>query len=97
LNVELTVAHDPRTVTLLLHAALKLRKVLFLAPSVFFLFVYEISRERAERIPAKVTRKRCLVPRSDEFEGQGQRSRLPGTKTAFFGPFRRPACGLCLL
>ena len=28
-----------------------------------------------------------LVPRSDEFEGQGQRSRSPGTKTAFFGPF----------
>jgi len=28
-----------------------------------------------------------LVPRSEEFEGQGQRSRSPGTKTSFFGPF----------
>jgi len=36
----------------------------------------------AERICVKFTRKTCLVPRSDEFEGQGQ--------------FRRPARGLCL-
>jgi len=28
-----------------------------------------------------------LVPRSDEFEGQGQRSRSQGSKTAFSGPF----------
>ena len=27
----------------------------------------------AERISAKFTRKTCLVPRSDEFEGHGQR------------------------
>ena len=97
------------------------------AVSVFFFFVYEISRESlngfapnshgsrvwplaqmslnvkvkdrrsrspgtktgfladisgtAERFCAKFTRKTCLVPRSDDFEGQGQ--------------FRRPACGLC--
>jgi len=37
----------------------------------------------AELICDKFTRKTCLVPRSDEFEGQGQ--------------FRRPACGLCFV
>ena len=36
----------------------------------------------AKLIYDKFTRKTCLVPRSDEFEGQGQ--------------FRRPTCGLCL-
>ena len=41
----------------------------------------------AEWICAKFTRKMCLVPRSDEFEGQGQSSRSPWTKMAFFGPF----------
>jgi len=38
----------------------------------------------AERICSKFTGKTCLVLRSDEFENfecQGQRSRLPGTKT----------------
>jgi len=35
----------------------------------------------AERICAKYTGKRCLVPRSEAFEYQGQRSRSPGTKT----------------
>jgi len=35
-----------------------------------------------ELICAKFTHKTCLVPRSDEFEGQGQ--------------FRRPACCVCL-
>jgi len=35
----------------------------------------------AERICAKFTGKTCLVPRSDEFECQGQRSRWPRTKT----------------
>jgi len=28
-----------------------------------------------------------LVPRWDKFEGQGQSSRLPGTKNGIFGPF----------
>jgi len=41
----------------------------FLAPSVFFVVVRNISGT-AERICAKFT-----VPRSDEFEGQGQRSK----------------------
>jgi len=36
----------------------------------------------AERICAKFTRKTRLVIRSDEFECQGQRSRLPGQKRA---------------
>jgi len=39
-----------------------------------FLLVYKISRGTTERICAKFTRKTCLVPRSDEFEGQGQTS-----------------------
>jgi len=41
----------------------------------------------AERLCAKFTGKTCLVRRSDEFECQDQRSRSPGTKTAFLGPF----------
>jgi len=49
----------------------------------FFVFVRNIS-QTAERICAKFTRKTCLVPRLDEFEGQGQR-------------FRQPACDLCLV
>jgi len=49
----------------------------------FFMFVYEISPGTAEQICAKFTRKMCLVPRLDEFESQGQRSRSPRTNTAF--------------
>jgi len=64
----------------------ELRRVMFLALSVcgFFVCVWNISGT-AERICAKFTRKTCLVPRSDEFEGQGhgQRWRSPGTKMAF--------------
>jgi len=62
--------------------AVNCRRFCFFAPSVVcvFLFVYEIFPGTAERIW-----KTCLVPCLDEFEGQ--RSRLPGTKTAFFGPF----------
>jgi len=63
--------------------------------SVFFVCVWNISGT-AEGICAKFTRKACLVPRSDEFEGKGQMSRSPGTKHGIFRPFRRPACGLCL-
>ena len=58
----------------------ELREVLFLAPSVcFFVFVWNISRT-AERICAKFTRKTYLVPRSDKFEGQGQRSKVKVTR-----------------
>jgi len=59
----------------------------FGAVSLCFSFVYEISRGTAERICAKLTWMTRLGPRSDEFEGQGHRSRSPGTKTAFFGTF----------
>jgi len=48
----------------------------------FFVCVWNISGT-AQRICAKFTRKTCLAPRMDEFEDQGQRSKLLGTKTAF--------------
>ena len=66
-----------------------MRKVLFFALSVTFLFVYEISRGTAERICAKFTGKTCFVPRSEEFERQGQRSKVKVTrdKNGIFGPF----------
>jgi len=66
----------------------ELRRVLFLASSVCgfcFVCVWNISGT-AEWMCAKFTRKTCLVPRSDEFEGQGQTSRSPGTKNGIFGP-----------
>jgi len=47
----------------------------------FFVCVWNISGS-AKRICDEFTWKTCLVPRWDEFEGQGQ--------------FRQPACGLCL-
>jgi len=61
----------------------ELRKVLFLAPSVrvFFGCVSNISGT-AERICAKFTRNTCVVPRFDEFEGQGHQ----GQNTAFLAP-----------
>jgi len=66
-------------------ACSELGKVLFLALSVCaFLFVYEVCLGTAERIHAKFTRKVCLFSRSDEFEGQGQRSKPPGTKKMTF-------------
>jgi len=70
------------------------RKVLFLSLSVtYFVCVCNISGT-AERICVRFTRKTCLVRRSDDFECQGQMSRSLGTKTVFFGPLERPACGL---
>jgi len=43
----------------------------------------------AEHICAKLTGKTCLVPRYDEFEGQGQRSKVKVTrdKNGIFSPF----------
>jgi len=38
----------------------------------------------AERICAKFTRNTCLVFRLDQFEGQSQRLRSPGTKKRHF-------------
>ena len=70
-------------------ACSELRKVLFLALYVtvlIFLFVYEISLATAERICVKFARNTCLVPRSDEFECQGQRLRSPGTKMCYALP-----------
>ena len=58
----------------------------------FFVCVWNISGT-AEQICAKFTVKTCLVPHSDEFECHGQRSRLPGTKSSIFQPFRQPGCG----
>ena len=77
----------PALIRLLPHAS----KVLFLAPSVTFIFlcVSNVSWTN-ERICAKFTLKTCLVPRSDEFECQGQRSRSPGTKDALSSPVTPP-------
>ena len=50
----------------------------------------------AEWICAKFTGKTCFVPRLDEFECQGQRSRSPG-QLRHFWPFWQPACSLCLV
>jgi len=56
-------------------------KVLFSALSVTFLFVCASNISGiAEPICAKFTVKTCLVPRSDEFEYQGQRLRSSGRK-----------------
>jgi len=58
----------------------ELWKVLYFAPSAcgFYVCVWNISRT-AEWIFAKFTWKMCLVPRLDEFEGQGHQ----GQKTVF--------------
>ena len=48
----------------------------------FFDYASNISGT-AERICAKFTWKTCSIPRSDEFEGQCQRSRSQGTKWHF--------------
>ena len=56
-------------------------KLFFSAVCDFFVCESNISKT-TKRICAKFTGKTCLVPRSDEFECQGQRSRLPGTKNA---------------
>jgi len=49
----------------------------------FFICASNISAT-AERICAKFTGRTCLVPRSDEFDCQGQMSRSPGTKSVLF-------------
>ena len=62
-----------------------------LVPSVCgFLCVWNISGT-AERICSKFTWKTCLVPRSDEFEGQGHQG-----QKRHFSALRRPACSFCL-
>jgi len=67
--------------------------ILFLSSFFFFFFlffVYKMSREPLNGLAHKFTRKTFLVPRWDEFKGQGQRSRVKVSrdkKTTFFGPF----------
>jgi len=60
--------------------------------------VHEISRNRSNRWTdlRQIHTKDVLLPRSDEFEGQRQRSKVKVTrhKNAIFRPFRLPACGL---
>jgi len=68
-----------------LTACSQLRKVLFLALSVTFLFVHEISPEPLNGFAPNSHG--SLVPHADEFECQGQRSRSPGIKMTFFGPY----------
>ena len=80
--------HDDSTtvtiaVVLLLDSLLPhARKVLFLALSVTFSFFVCASNisGTAERICTKFTGKTCLLPRSDEFECQGQRSKVKVTR-----------------
>jgi len=61
----------------------ELRNVLFCR----FFVVHEICREPLNGFaPNSHGRRDSMVPRSNGFEGQGQRSSLPGTKTAFFDP-----------
>jgi len=73
----------------------ELRKVLFfcsLCDFVFFVCESNISGT-AERICARFTGKICMVPHSDEFECQGQRSRSPGTKNVLCTPMTPPPHG----
>jgi len=57
----------------------ELRKVLFLAPSVFFLVVYEISRDSHGRRVWSLAQTSSKV----KVKVKCQRSRWPRTKTAF--------------
>ena len=58
----------------------ELHKVPFLALFVTSFCLYEISRGTAEWICAKFMQKTCLVPSSDDFECQGQRSKVKVTR-----------------
>jgi len=68
-------------------ACSELREVLFL--TLWLLFVYEVYREPLNGLWAKFTRMTCLVSRSDEVEGQDQRSKFKVTtdKNGIFRPF----------
>ena len=85
---------------LFITALSELRKVLFLAPSVCgFLFVNEMSLETMNGF-APNSHGRCvwsLPGTSLKVKVKRQRSRSPGDKKRHFRPFRRPACGLCLV
>jgi len=75
----------------------ELRKVLLFGTDSqwSFLCIWNIS-EIAERIFAKFTRKTCLIPRSDEFDGQESKVKVTKDKNGIFRLFRRPACSSCL-
>jgi len=67
----------------LITACSELRKVLFLTLSgTFFGCVWNVSGT-TEWICTQFAWKTCLVPHSVEFEGQGQMSQSPRTKTGF--------------
>ena len=70
-------------------ACSELRKVLFLALSVTFLFMYEISWELLNGFAPNSDgrRFRSLARTSMKVKVKGERSRSPGTKTVFFGTF----------
>ena len=56
------------------------------------------SSSLGERISAKFIGKTCLVPRSDESEGQGQRSKVKVTREKKMASSAlRPASGLRLV
>jgi len=57
------------------------RTLLALSAISFFLFFFVCLSLKYLGNCAKFTGKTCLIPHSDEFECQGQRSRSPGTKT----------------
>jgi len=67
----------------------ELRKVLFLALSVTFLFVYEIFREPLNGFATNSYGRRAwsIARTTLKFKVKGQMSRSSGTKAAFFSPF----------
>jgi len=83
-NTVLSCVHFSMVIT----ARSVLRKVLFLAPSVYgFLFVYEIPRELLNGFAPYSHGRRVwsLARKTLKVKVRGQRSRSPGTKMAFFG------------
>jgi len=95
-----TAKSGPDYYMLLITARSELRKILFLAPSVCgFLFVCEISREPLNRFSPNSHGRRVwsLTLKSLKLKVKRQRSRSLETIMAFFRPFRRPVCGLCLV
>ena len=87
---------QPGTHYLLITARIELRKVLFLALSVTFLFVYEISPEPADGFAPNSRGRRVwsLDRKSLDVKVKGQRSRSPGTKTGFSADISVPLNGL---
>jgi len=75
----------------------ELRKVLFLAQSVTFLFVYEISREPLDGFAPNSQGRSVwsLARMSLKVKVKDQRSRAPGTKTGFSADISRTAERIC--